>query len=175
MSRAAATILGGMISGLSENGHRISFFAAVPVMIAATFFELYKSYKYLRCGKLAAMIALGFVVSFIFAWLAVKFFIHFLSRHTLTPFAWYRLILAGLVICFLAAKCRRLIGLTWIRDSSRQASPRLDRGEDRGRSGQRMASGRRFECPGRKNSCPDFGRRTKGACSTCASPKKRTY
>jgi undecaprenyl-diphosphatase len=104
MSRAASTILGGMISGLErKTATEYSFFAAVPIMIAATIFELYKSYKFLSAESLG-MIAIGFVVSFIFAWLAVKFFIRFLSRHTLTPFGWYRLILAGLVVWFLAAK-----------------------------------------------------------------------
>ena len=98
MSRAASTILGGMISGLErKTATEYSFFAAVPIMIAATGFELYKSYKYLNAENLG-MIAIGFVVSFIFAWLAVKFFIHFLSRHTLTPFGWYRLVVAVLVI-----------------------------------------------------------------------------
>jgi undecaprenyl-diphosphatase len=98
MSRAASTILGGMISGLErKTATEYFFFAAVPIMIAATIFELYKSYKFLSAENFG-MIAIGFVVSFIFAWLAVKFFIHFLSRHTLTPFGWYRLILAGLVV-----------------------------------------------------------------------------
>ena len=98
MSRAASTILGGMISGLErKTATEYSFFAAVPIMIAATGFELYKSYKYLNAENLG-MIGIGFVVSFIFAWLAVKFFIHFLSRHTLTPFGWYRLVVAALVI-----------------------------------------------------------------------------
>jgi len=103
MSRAASTILGGMISGLErKTATEYSFFAAVPIMIAATIFELYKSYKFLSAENFG-MIAIGFVVSFIFAWLAVKFFIHFLSRHTLVPFGWYRLILAGLVVWLVAA------------------------------------------------------------------------
>jgi undecaprenyl-diphosphatase len=98
MSRAASTILGGMISGLErKTATEYSFFAAVPIMIAATIFELYKSYKFLSAENFG-MIVIGFVVSFIFAWLAVKVFISFLSRHTLVPFGWYRLILAGLVV-----------------------------------------------------------------------------
>lgn len=98
MSRSASTILGGMMSGLErKTATEYSFFAAVPIMIAATFFDLYKSYKYFTASNFV-MLAIGFVVSFIFAWLAVKFFINFLSRHTLVPFAWYRLILAGLVV-----------------------------------------------------------------------------
>ncbi|MGD0654546.1 MAG: undecaprenyl-diphosphate phosphatase [Thermoguttaceae bacterium] len=104
MSRAASTILGGMISGLErKTATEYSFFAAVPIMIAATFFELYKSFKFLSAENFG-MIAIGFVVSFIFAWLAVRIFIHFLSRHTLVPFGWYRLVLAGLVIWQIISK-----------------------------------------------------------------------
>jgi undecaprenyl-diphosphatase len=98
MSRAASTILGGMISGLDrKTATEYSFFAAVPIMIAATLYKLIKIYHFLTPDRFK-MLTIGFVVSFIFAWLAVKFFIHFLSRHTLVPFAWYRLILAGLVV-----------------------------------------------------------------------------
>jgi undecaprenyl-diphosphatase len=98
MSRSASTILGGMISGVDrKSATEYSFFAAVPIMIVATFFELYKNYKSFSSANIS-IIAIGFVVSFIFAWLAVKLFIRFLSRHTLVPFGWYRLILAGLVV-----------------------------------------------------------------------------
>ncbi|HEY4761330.1 MAG TPA: undecaprenyl-diphosphate phosphatase [Thermoguttaceae bacterium] len=98
MSRSASTILGGMMSGLErKTATEYSFFAAVPIMIAATFYELYKSYHYFSTADFG-MLAIGFVVSFISAWLAVKFFISFLSRHTLVPFGWYRLILTALVV-----------------------------------------------------------------------------
>jgi undecaprenyl-diphosphatase len=101
MSRSASTILGGMISGLErKTATEYSFFAAVPIMIAATVFELRKSYHLLTQDRFT-ILALGFVVSFIFAWLAVKFFVSFLSRHTLVPFGWYRLALAALVFAFL--------------------------------------------------------------------------
>ena len=98
MSRAASTILGGMICGVErKTATEYSFFAAVPIMIAATLYKLYKIHSHITSERFG-MLAIGFVVSFIFAWLAVKFFIHFLSRHTLASFAWYRLILAGLVV-----------------------------------------------------------------------------
>jgi undecaprenyl-diphosphatase len=96
MSRAASTILGGMLSGVDrKTATEYSFFAAVPIMIAATVFKLYKSYG-LLAGH-AQMVVVGFVVSFIVAWLAVKGFVWFLGRHTLVPFGWYRLALAALV------------------------------------------------------------------------------
>jgi undecaprenyl-diphosphatase len=98
MSRAASTILGGMICGVErKTATEYSFFAAVPIMIAATLYKLIKIYPLLTPDRFT-ILAIGFVISFIFAWLAVKFFIHFLSRHTLVPFGWYRLILAGLVV-----------------------------------------------------------------------------
>ena len=103
MSRAASTILGGMISGVDrKTATEYSFFAAVPIMIAATIFELHNSYASLA-GHFQ-ILAIGFVVSFIFAWLAVTSFIHFLSRHTLVPFGWYRLALAAVVVWFAFAQ-----------------------------------------------------------------------
>lgn len=99
MSRAASTILGGMISGVErKTATEYSFFAAVPIMIAATVFKLHKSYS-IFAGHYQ-MLAVGFVVSFVVAWLAVKGFVWFLGRHTLVPFGWYRLVLAGLVFWF---------------------------------------------------------------------------
>jgi undecaprenyl-diphosphatase len=98
MSRAASTILGGMICGVErKTATEYSFFAAVPIMIAATLYKLIKIHSLITPDRFK-ILAIGFVIAFIFAWLAVKFFIHFLSRHTLVPFGWYRLILAGLVV-----------------------------------------------------------------------------
>lgn len=103
MSRSASTILGGMMAGVErKTATEYSFFAAVPIMIAATCYEVYKSYSLFSAAHLQGLV-IGFVVSFISAWLAVKFFIHFLSRHTLAPFAWYRLALAGVVLWFALA------------------------------------------------------------------------
>jgi undecaprenyl-diphosphatase len=98
MSRSASTILGGMMSGVErKTATEYSFFAAVPIMIAATLYEFYKKRELFHGAHLQAF-AIGFVVSFIFAWLAVKSFILLLSRHTLIPFGWYRLALAGTIL-----------------------------------------------------------------------------
>jgi undecaprenyl-diphosphatase len=98
MSRATSTILGGMMFGVErKTATEYSFFAAVPIMIAATMYELYKSREILSTAHVG-LIAVGFVVSFISAWLAVKTFIRFLSHHTLEVFGWYRLVVAALVI-----------------------------------------------------------------------------
>jgi undecaprenyl-diphosphatase len=98
MSRSASTILGGMMCGVErKTATEYSFFAAVPIMIAATAFELVK-YRDILTPVNLSLIGVGFVVSFISAWLAVKTFVHFLGHHTLEVFGWYRLIAAALVV-----------------------------------------------------------------------------
>jgi len=94
MSRSACTIVGGMGVGIERGtAAEYSFLAAVPIMVAATVFDVYKSLPILQ-GSDVPMFASGFVVSFIAAWLAIKFFLRFLGSHTLNPFGWYRIILA---------------------------------------------------------------------------------
>ena len=96
-SRASSTILGGMMVGVDRRtATEYSFYAAVPIMIAATGFELLKSAAQLDTVHLGVL-AVGFVVSFLSAWAAVKLFLRFVGRHTLTPFGWYRLALAAVV------------------------------------------------------------------------------
>jgi undecaprenyl-diphosphatase len=94
ISRSAATILGGMSMRLArETAAQYSFLAAVPVMVAATVFDLYQSLPFLH-GSDIPMFGIGFVVSFIAAWLAVKGFLRFLGGHTLSVFGWYRIVVA---------------------------------------------------------------------------------
>lgn len=101
MSRSASTILGGMMTGVErKTATEYSFFAAVPIMIAATLFDFYKKRSLFHAEQMQ-MLAIGFVVSFVVAWLAVKLFIHFLGRHTLVPFGWYRLAVAAVVFASL--------------------------------------------------------------------------
>jgi undecaprenyl-diphosphatase len=98
VSRSAATIVGGMAVGIErETAAQYSFLAAVPIMVAATLFDLYKSLPILQSADIPVF-GVGFVVSFIAAWLAVKSFIHFLSTHTLAPFGWYRIIVALIIL-----------------------------------------------------------------------------
>jgi undecaprenyl-diphosphatase len=97
VSRSASTILGGMIVGIErDTAAQYSFLAAVPIMVAATVLDLYKSLPLLH-GSDVAMFSIGFVVSFIAAWLAIKSFLRFLGAHTLIPFGWYRIIVALVV------------------------------------------------------------------------------
>lgn len=99
-SRAGATIMGGMLCGADrKTAAEYSFLAAVPVMCAAVGYDLLKNWRLFESGDLL-FLGLGFAVSFVGGWAAVKGFIGLLSRFTLRPFAWYRLALAPLVWIF---------------------------------------------------------------------------
>ena len=99
-SRSGATILGAMILGARRTlAVEYSFLAAVPLMVAATGYEFYKSYDEFSSDDLG-LLALGFVVAFFSAWAAVKWFIALVSRSTLRPFAYYRIALAAAVFLF---------------------------------------------------------------------------
>jgi undecaprenyl-diphosphatase len=112
MSRSASTILGGMMSGVDrKTATEYSFFAAVPIMIAATCFECFKKRAYFH-GAHVVTFAIGFIVSFIFAWIAVKVFIRIVSHHSLVPFAWYRLAVAATVFGVLAYYWHQ--GIQWV-------------------------------------------------------------
>ena len=100
-SRSAATIMGGMLLGVErKTAAEYSFLAAVPLMVAATGYDFLKSFHLFDAGDLA-FLAVGFVVSFLSAWIAVKGFIFLLGRMTLRPFAVYRLVLATAVLAIL--------------------------------------------------------------------------
>ena len=93
-SRAAATIIGGMLVGLDrKSAAEFSFLIAVPVLFAAGGYELLKM-RDQWAAQDAVGLVLGFVVSFIVAMLAIKGFVRFLAFGKLTPFAWYRIIVA---------------------------------------------------------------------------------
>jgi undecaprenyl-diphosphatase len=93
-SRAAATIVGGMLVGLDrKSAAEFSFLIAVPVLFAAGGYELLKLRDQLAAPD-ALGLALGFVVSFIVAMLAIKGFVRFLTHGKLIPFAWYRIVSA---------------------------------------------------------------------------------
>jgi undecaprenyl-diphosphatase len=95
-SRAAATIVGGLLVGLERKGAaEFSFLIAVPIMFAATGYELVKMGSLLAAQDLVQF-AVGFAVSFLVALLAVKGFVSFLSRWSLAPFAWYRIGVAAI-------------------------------------------------------------------------------
>ena len=99
-SRSAATIIGGMLLGLDRKGAaEFSFLIAVPIMMAATGYDLLKM-KELFSATDAAQLALGLVVAFIVALLTIGAFIRVLNRWTLIPFAWYRIVIAPIFYLF---------------------------------------------------------------------------
>ena len=96
-SRSASTIMGGMLLGARRDvAAEYSFIAAVPIMFAATSFDLYQSMDMLSANDIPFFL-LGMGVSFIVAVFAIKVFVGLVGRITLRPFAFYRLALAPLV------------------------------------------------------------------------------
>jgi undecaprenyl-diphosphatase len=96
-SRSGATIIGGMLFGLSRPAAtEFSFFLAIPTLLAATGYELVRNRDLLAAGDLR-MIAVGFVVAFVSALLVVRWLLRYVAHHDFVPFAWYR-IAFGLVI-----------------------------------------------------------------------------
>jgi undecaprenyl-diphosphatase len=100
VSRSGATIMGARSLGLSRRAAtEFSFFLAVPVMFAATGFDLIKSRTALVAAD-APVFAVGFIVSFISAIFVVKAFLAFVSRKSFVGFAWYRIIFGAALLVF---------------------------------------------------------------------------
>ena len=103
-SRSGATIMGGMIFGLSrQTATEFSFFLAIPVMFAATFYDLYKHWNLLNAQELGVF-AVGFITAFISAFFAVKALLKFVSNHTFVSFAWYRVIFGAVLLFYYRAE-----------------------------------------------------------------------
>lgn len=101
VSRAGATIMGGMVCGLDRRTATVfSFYLAIPTMLAATGYDLLKGWHAMTSSDLG-MLAVGFVVAFVSALLAVRAFVKFISHHDFTPFAWYRIALGLLILVLL--------------------------------------------------------------------------
>jgi undecaprenyl-diphosphatase len=92
--------MGGMIFGLSRQAAtQFSFFLAVPIMIAATGYEMYRS-RHLLGADDAAVFATGFAAAFVAALLAVKTLIRYVANHDYRGFAWYRIALGLAVLAY---------------------------------------------------------------------------
>ena len=99
-SRAASTIIGGMVFGLSRTvATEFSFFLAIPVMFAATIYDLYKSRDLLAADDVLIFV-IGFVTAFIAALIVIKVLIRYIANHDFTLFAWYRIAFGGLVLFY---------------------------------------------------------------------------
>jgi undecaprenyl-diphosphatase len=97
-SRSGATIMGGYALGLSRvTATEFSFFLAIPVMLAATGYDLLKSRSTLLASDIP-MFAVGLVVSFISAMFVVRALLRYVSGHSFRVFAWYRILLGVLLL-----------------------------------------------------------------------------
>ena len=100
-SRSGATIMGGYALGLSRRAAtEFSFFLSIPVMFAATLYDLLKSRGALEAADLPAF-AVGFAVSFASAVVVVKAFLGYVSHHSFGVFAWYRIALGVAILLLL--------------------------------------------------------------------------
>jgi undecaprenyl-diphosphatase len=96
-SRSGATIIGGMLLGLSRKAATdFSFFLAMPTLIGAGAYSLYKERALLSVADIP-MFAVGLIFSFISAWLCVRWLLRYISTHNFVPFAWYRIVF-GIVV-----------------------------------------------------------------------------
>ena len=96
-SRSGATIIGGMLLGLSRKAATdFSFFLAMPTLIGAGVYSLYKERAVLSMTDIP-MFAVGLLFSFISAWLCVRWLLRYISTHNFVPFAWYRIVF-GIVV-----------------------------------------------------------------------------
>lgn len=101
VSRSAATIIGGLFLGAKRKAAvEFSFLLAIPTMLAATTLDMAKS-SFAFTPYEFSLLAVGFIVSFIVAIFAVKFFLGFIKHHTLIPFGIYRIVLAIIFFIFI--------------------------------------------------------------------------
>ncbi len=106
-SRSAATILGGLLMGMSRRAAtEFSFFLAIPTLLAATAYKLWEARHELQLTELQPL-AISSVVAFVSALIAVRLLMRFVSSHSFAAFAWYRIIFGGLVLAIFA--------LGWVR------------------------------------------------------------
>lgn len=101
VSRAFATIFGGMVVGMNrEESTEFSFFLAIPTMVAATSLDLIKTDVSVWTSSNLVTLLIGFLVSFATAYVAIRWLIKFVQNHNFNIFGWYRIILALLFFVF---------------------------------------------------------------------------
>lgn len=98
-SRSGATIIGGLLFGLSRKAAtEFSFFLAIPTLIAASIYDLYKHRDLLEMATDAPYFAAGLLAAFLSALLAIKALLRYISHHDFIIFAWYRIVFGLIVI-----------------------------------------------------------------------------
>jgi undecaprenyl-diphosphatase len=97
-SRSGATIIGGMLFGLSRQAAaEFSFYLAIPTLIGAGAYSLWKQRDALAAADLPVF-AVGTVFAFVSALFCVRWLIRYISTHDFTPFAWYRIVFGGVIL-----------------------------------------------------------------------------
>ncbi len=97
-SRSGATIIGGMLLGLSRKAATdFSFFLAIPTLIGAGAYSLIKERALLSWADVP-MFAVGLLFSFISAWFCVRWLLRYIATHDFVPFAWYRIVFGAIVL-----------------------------------------------------------------------------
>ncbi|MEP7281798.1 MAG: undecaprenyl-diphosphate phosphatase [Rubrivivax sp.] len=97
-SRSGATIIGGMLLGLSrQTATEFSFFLAIPTLIGAGAYSLYKERALLSAADLP-LFAVGLLMSFVSAWVCVRWLLRYIATHTFVAFAWYRIAFGIIVL-----------------------------------------------------------------------------
>ena len=97
-SRSGATIIGGMLFGLSRKvATEFTFFLAIPTLIGAGAYSLFKERALLSLAD-APLFVIGLVFSFLSAWLCVRWLLRYVATHDFVPFAWYRIAFGILVL-----------------------------------------------------------------------------
>jgi undecaprenyl-diphosphatase len=97
-SRSGATIIGGMLFGLSRKAAtEFSFFLAIPTLFIAGIYSLYQERDLLSSADLAPF-SVGLIAAFISAFLCVRWLLRYISTHDFTIFAWYRIVFGALVL-----------------------------------------------------------------------------
>jgi len=98
-SRSASTIIGGLFFGLSRKAAtEFSFFLAMPTMVGAAVYSMYKHRELFASGDDIPVFVVGFITSFIFAMLAVRALLKFIANNSYAVFAWYRIVFGLLIL-----------------------------------------------------------------------------
>ena len=106
VSRSGATIIGAMALGFSRRAAtEFSFFLAIPMLFGAAAYDLYKHRDLVSAADIP-MFAVGLLVSWLSAWVCVKWLMRYVASHTFVPFAWYRIAFGGLILA--------TAGLGWV-------------------------------------------------------------
>ena len=99
-SRSGATIIGGLFFGLSRKAAtEFSFFLAIPTLLVATVYQLYKERALLNADDLG-MWVVGFLAAFASAFLCVRWLLRYISSHDFVPFAWYRIVFGIIILWY---------------------------------------------------------------------------